>query len=219
MIHVTKTYLPCREKYHKYVDEIFDNGWITNKGAMVQRLEKRLAKYLGVNNIILVSSGTIALETAYRALELKGDVITTPFSFVATTSSLVVNGLTPIYADIDPHTLNITPKRIEALITSKTTAIVPVHIFGNACEVEEINLIAKKNNLKVIYDTAHAFDVTYKERSILNYGDISTLSFHATKVFHTIEGGALIVNNNSLAQKIRHLINFGIVDEDTIVAR
>jgi dTDP-4-amino-4,6-dideoxygalactose transaminase len=216
MINVTKTYLPNKEKYQKYVDEIYESGWITNSGPKVQELERRLAKYLGVKNIILVSNGTVALEIAYRTLAIKGDVITTPFSFVATTSSLVTNGLNPIFADINSDTLNIEPKNIEKLITKNTSAIVPVHVFGNGCEVEEIEQIAKENNLKVIYDAAHAFDVRYKDKSILNYGDISTLSFHATKLFHTIEGGALIINDDSLVQKARYLINFGIENAESI---
>ena len=210
MINVTKSYLPNIDKYKKYIDEIYENGWLTNQGPLVQRLEKRLAEYLGVKNIVLVSNGTIALEIAYRALDLKGEVITTPFSFVATTSSLVTNNLSPIFADIDGKTFNLNPKNIEEQITSKTSAILPVHVFGNACEVEEIEQIANKHNLKVVYDAAHAFDVKYKDKSVLSYGDISTLSFHATKLFHTIEGGALIVNDDSLVEKVRYLINFGI---------
>lgn len=216
MINVTKTYLPNKEKYKQYIDEIYTNGWITNNGPLVQRLEKRLATYLGVKNIVLVSNGTVALEIAYRTLAINGFVITTPFSFVATTSSLVTNGLLPIFADIDPTTFNIDPKNIEQLITPNTSAIVPVHVFGNACEVEELEKIAKKHDLKVIYDAAHAFDVKYKGESILNYGDISTLSFHATKLFHTIEGGALIINDDSLVQKARYLINFGIQNTESI---
>ena len=216
MINVTKTYLPNKEKYKKYIDEIYENGWITNNGPLVQRLEKKLAEYLGVKNIILVSNGTVALEIAYRTLGLKGFVITTPFSFVATTSSLVTNQLLPIFADIEEKTFNIDSKNIEKLITPNTSAILPVHVFGNACEVEEIEKIAKKYNLKVIYDAAHAFDVKYKSKSILNYGDISTLSFHATKLFHTIEGGALIINDDELVEKARYLINFGIKNQEEI---
>ncbi len=216
MINVTKTYLPSKEKYKTYVDEIYANGWITNNGPMVQKLEKRLAEYLGVKNLILVSNGTIALEVAYRTLNIKEFAITTPFSFVATTSSLVTNGIKPIFVDIDPDTLNIDAKKIEDSITNNTSAIVPVHVFGNACEVEEIGKIANDHNLKVIYDAAHAFDVRYKGQSILNYGDISTLSFHATKLFHTIEGGALIINDDSLVQKARYLINFGIENAESI---
>ena len=216
MINVTKTYLPDKKKYKQYVDEIYTNGWVTNNGPLVRKLEKRLAEYLGVRNIVLVSNGTAALEIAFRTLDIKGFAITTPFSFVATTSSLVTNGLLPIFADIDPSTLNLDPKNIEALITPHTSAIIPVHVFGNACEVEAIDEIAKKYNLKVIYDAAHAFDVKYKSESILNYGDISTLSFHATKLFHTIEGGALIINDDSLVEKARYLINFGIENAESI---
>lgn len=216
MINVTKTYLPKKEKYQKYVDEIYANGWITNNGPFVKKLEKRLAEYLGVKNIVLVANGTVALEIAYRTLELKGYAITTPFSFVATTSSLITNSLKPIFADINSKTLNIDPNKIEDLITPNTSTIVPVHVFGNVCEVEAINKIAKKYDLKVVYDAAHAFDVKYKNESILNYGDISTLSFHATKLFHTIEGGALIINDDSLVEKARYLINFGIENTESI---
>jgi len=216
MINVTKTYLPNKEKYQRYVDKIYTTGWITNNGPMVQELEKKLAEYLDVKNIVLVANGTAALEIAYRTLDLKDCVITTPFSFVATTSSLVTNGLKPVFADIHPQTLNIDPNKIEKLITSYTSAIVPVHVFGNACDIEAISKIAQKYNLKVVYDAAHAFDVKYKGKSIMNYGDISTLSFHATKLFHTIEGGALIINDDSLVEKARFLINFGIENEESI---
>lgn len=213
---MTKTYLPNKEKYQKYVDEIFASGWVTNNGPMVKKLEKRLSEYLGVKNIVLVANGTVALEIAYRTLDIKNYVITTPFSFVATTSSLVTNGLKPIFADIDSDTLNIDPKNIEELITPNTSAIVPVHVFGNACDVERIDNIAKKHDLKVIYDAAHAFNVQFKGESVLRHGDISTLSFHATKLFHTIEGGALIINDDALVEKARYLINFGIENTESI---
>jgi dTDP-4-amino-4,6-dideoxygalactose transaminase len=216
MINVTKTYLPNKKKYQKYVEKIYANGWVTNNGPMINELEKRLADYLGVKNIVLVANGTAALEIAYRTLDIKDYAITTPFSFVATTSSLVTNGIKPIFADIDPETLNIDPKKIEAQITPNTSAIVPVHVFGNTCDVEAIDTIAKKHDLKVIYDAAHAFDVRYKGESVLNHGDISTLSFHATKLFHTIEGGALIINDDDLVQKARYLINFGIENAESI---
>ena len=216
MINVTKTFLPKKEKYIKYIDEIYARGWITNYGPLTQKLEIKLAEYLGVKNIVLVANGTVALEIAYRTLDIKGYVITTPFSFVATTSSLVTNGLKPIFSDIDPKTFNINPKNIEEVITPNTSAIVPVHVFGNGCEVEEIGSIARRHHLKVVYDAAHAFDVKYKGESILNYGDISTLSFHATKLFHTIEGGALIINDDELLQKARYLINFGIENAESI---
>mgnify|MGYP001395118480 CR=1 FL=1 len=216
MINVTKTYLPNKKKFIKYVNEIYKNGWVTNNGPLVKLLEKRLAKYLGVKNIVLVSNGTVALEIAYRTLGIEGDVITTPFSFVATTSSLVTNGINPIFSDIDKNTLNIDSRKIKQKISKETQAIVPVHVFGNPCNVEAIQAIAKKNDLKVIYDAAHAFGVKYKGKSILNYGDISTLSFHATKNFHSIEGGALIINDDSLVEKARYLINFGIKNSEEI---
>jgi dTDP-4-amino-4,6-dideoxygalactose transaminase len=216
MIYITKTYLPNKSKYKKYVDEIYEGGWITNNGKLVQKLEKRLAKFLGVKNIVLVSSGTSALEIAYRTLGIKGFAVTSPFSFVATTSSLVTNNLLPIFADINKETFNLDVNNIEKSITKNTNAIVPVHVFGNACDVEAIKDIAKENGLKVIYDAAHAFGVNYKGQSILNYGDISILSFHATKLFHTIEGGALIINDDSLVQKARYLSNFGIANPESI---
>jgi dTDP-4-amino-4,6-dideoxygalactose transaminase len=210
MINVTKTYLPNIDKYKSYIDEIYANGQLTNNGPLVQKLESKLEEYLGVNNVILVANGTLALDVAYRVLGLTGSVITTPFSFVATTSSIVSNGLTPLFSDINSHTFNISPKSIESIITNKTSAIIPVHVFGNACEVEEIQNIAKQYNLRVVYDAAHAFGIKYGDQSVLNYGDVSTLSFHATKLFHTIEGGALIIKDDDLANKARSLINFGI---------
>lgn len=216
MINVTKTYLPDVEKYKNYVDRIFQSGWLTNNGQYVRELQRRLEEYLGVKHLILVSNGTLALQIAYRALELKGDVLTTPFSFAATTSSLVWEGLNPRFVDIDSETFNIDHRKIESSITPETTAIVPVHVFGNPCEVEEIDKIAKEHDLKVIYDAAHAFDVRYKGESILNYGDISILSFHSTKVFHTIEGGAIVVNDDKLFEKIKLMINFGISGPDKI---
>lgn len=216
MTNVTKTYLPNIDKYKSYIDEIYASGQITNNGQMVKKLEQRLAEYLGVKNIILVANGTVALEIAYRALGLKGFAITTPFSFVATTSSLVTNGLLPIFVDIDPETLNIDPNKIEEQITPNTSAIVATHVFGNPCDIEAIDVIAKKHNLKVIYDGAHTFGVNYKEKNIANYGDITTLSFHATKLFHTIEGGALIINDDTLVEKTRYLINFGIKNTEDI---
>tara|TARA_E500000331_G_C17273023_1_gene720273 strand:- start:18057 stop:19130 length:1074 start_codon:yes stop_codon:yes gene_type:complete len=216
MINVTKTYLPNKEKYKQLIDEIYTNGWITNNGPMVKLLEKKLAAYLGVKNLVLVANGTVALEIAYRTLGVEGDVITTPFSFVATTSSLVTNNLNPVFADIDKETLNIDVDYIKKKISKNTKAIVPVHVFGNACDIEGIQDVAKNNNLKVIYDAAHAFGVKYKNDSVLNYGDISALSFHATKLFHSIEGGALIINDDNLVQKARYLINFGIENAESI---
>lgn len=208
-INVTKTYLPPLEEYIKYLRKIWKSGYITNHGPLATELENKLKKYLGVKYLFFVSNGTIALQIAIKALELKNEVITTPFSYVATTSSLVWENCKPIFADIDPNTLTIDPNEIEKKITKKTTGIVGVHVYGNPCDVEKINKIAKKYKLKVIYDAAHAFGVKYKNKSILNYGDISTLSFHATKIFHTVEGGAIITNNDNLAKKIEYMRNFG----------
>ncbi|MCL4134897.1 UNVERIFIED_CONTAM: hypothetical protein GTU68_021313 [Idotea baltica] len=216
MINVTKTYLPSIKKYKEYIDQIYDSGQITNRGQLVEELEHRLAKHLGVKNIILVSNGTIALEIAYRALEIKGFAITTPFSFVATTSSLVANNIKPIFVDVDEKTFNIDENKIVDQITPNTSAIVATQVFGNPCNVNVIDRIAKEYGLKVIYDAAHAFDVKYKSASVLNFGDISTLSFHATKLFHTIEGGALITNSDEIAEKARFLINFGIKNAEEI---
>jgi dTDP-4-amino-4,6-dideoxygalactose transaminase len=216
VIPVTRAYLPDKEKYKAYVDRIFESGWLTNNGPLVRELEQRLAEYLGVKHLVLVANGSLALQLAYKALDLKGEVITTPFSFVATASTMVWEGLKPIFVDIDPDTYNIDPGQIESRITKTTSAIVPVHVFGNPCEVERIQDIADKHGLKIIYDAAHAFGVQYKEQSVLNYGDISTISFHATKLFHTIEGGAVITNDEDLANKIRLLINFGITGPESI---
>ncbi|TKF10784.1 DegT/DnrJ/EryC1/StrS family aminotransferase [Enterovibrio norvegicus] len=216
MINVTKSYLPSIDKYKSYIDKIYENGILTNSGPLVHELEQRLKLHLGVENLVLVANGTVALEIAYRALDIVGYAITTPFSFVATTSSLVTNNISPIFCDIDESSLNIDPDRIENLITPNTSAIVPVHVFGNPCDVEKIQSVADEYGLKVIYDAAHAFDVEYKGKSILNYGDISTLSFHATKLFHSIEGGALIFRDKSLEERVRYLINFGIKNKEEI---
>lgn len=216
MINVTKSYLGNREKFLAYVDRIYASGWLTNQGPLVTTLEERLKDYLGVRNIILTNNGTLALQIAYRALGITGSAITTPFSFVATTSSLLWEGIRPIFADIDPHTWNIDPAAIEAKISHDTTAIVATHVFGNPCDVERIGQIARRHSLKVVYDGAHAFSVRHRGQSVMNHGDISTLSFHATKLFHTIEGGAIVTNDDALAARVRLLCNFGIVDTDVI---
>lgn len=216
MITVTKSYLPNKEKLFHYIDKIYTSGQLTNHGPLVQELENRLAAYLKVSHLILVANGTLALQIAYKALNIQGSVITTPFSFSATTSSLVWESLHPIFVDIDRHDWNIDPREIENNITLHTSAIVSTHVFGNACQMEAIADIAKQYSLKIIYDGAHAFDVTYDNQSLLNYGDATTLSFHATKLFHTIEGGAIITNDASLAAKIRLMINFGIASPDKI---
>ncbi|MDT8717884.1 DegT/DnrJ/EryC1/StrS family aminotransferase [Clostridium sp. 19966] len=216
MVNVTKTYLPELKKYEAYLEKIFKIGFVTNNGPLVKELENKLEKYLGVKHVLLVANGTIALQIAYNLLDIKGDAITTPFSFVATTSSQVWQGINPVFADINKDTFNIDYKKIKEKISKTTSAIIPVHVFGNACDVEKIDEIAKKFNLKVIYDASHAFGVKYKENSVLNYGDISTLSFHATKVFHTIEGGALVISDDEIYNKARKIINFGISDQEHI---
>lgn len=216
MINVTKAYLPDREKYKSYIDQIFDSGRLTNHGVQSLELERRLKEYLGVQNILLVSNGTLALQIAYKVLGLRGDVLTTPFSFVATTSTLVWEGLQPIFVDIDKESLNLDASQIEKQITPNTTAIVATHVFGNACDIEQIEWVAKRHKLKVVYDAAHAFGVNYDGSSILNHGDASTISFHSTKLFHTIEGGAIVFKDAEMYQKAKRAINFGIVSETEI---
>lgn len=217
MINVTKTTLPPINKYIKYLKKIWANNWITNKGEFVLSLEKELEDYLKVKNLLAVNNGTIAMQLAFKALGLKGEVITTPFTFPATTNALIWEGLKPVFADIDPETFNIDPEEIEKKITKETSAILAVHVFGNPCDVEAIEKIAKKYNLKVIYDSAHAFGIEYKGKSILCWGDINTLSFHAAKVFHTAEGGAVVTRNGKDSQKINLLRNHGIETYDKVV--
>lgn len=216
MINVTKTYLGDIDKFQRYIEGIYARGWLTNHGPLVNELQERLKDYLGVKHIILTNNGTLALQVAYRALGLSGSAVTTPFSFVATTSSLQWEGIRPVFADIDPITWNISPQRIESAIEEDTTAIVGTHVFGNPCAVDAIDQIARKHNLKVVYDGAHAFAVRHAGQSVLNRGDISTLSFHATKLFHTIEGGAIITNDDELARRVYLLCNFGISGVDKI---
>jgi dTDP-4-amino-4,6-dideoxygalactose transaminase len=209
-IPVIKTALPPLEEYIGYLQGIWERRQLTNNGPLVKELEARLATYLGVKHCLLVSSGTIALQMAIKALQLKGQIITTPFSFVATSSAIVWEGCQPVYTDIDSRSLCINPAQIEAAISPETCAILAAHVYGHPCDVEQIQDIANKYQLKVIYDAAHAFGVKYKEQSLLDYGDISTLSFHATKLFYTGEGGAIICNNDDLAEKIRRIRDFGI---------
>lgn len=209
MINVTKTYLPPLEDYVQYLQGIWERGWVTNNGPLVKELESKLKEFLGVKHLFLVSNGTVALQIAIKALDLHGEIITTPFSYVATTSSIVWEGCQPVFVDIDPDTLCINPDLIEAAITPQTTAILAVHVYGYPCDVELIQEIANRNRLKVIYDAAHAFGVSYKGRSLLTHGNIATLSFHATKLFHTIEGGALVTNDENVAHNISYMRNFG----------
>ena len=209
MINVTKTFLPPQDEYQAILKRAWDTGWMTNRGVLVQELESTLKTYLGVSNIIATTNGTLPLQIAIKALGLQGEIITTPFSYVATTSSIVWEGCTPVFVDIDPDYLTIDETKIEAAITPNTSAILATHVFGNPCAVETIEAIAKKHKLKVIYDAAHCFGVTYKGESIFNYGDVSTCSFHATKLFHTGEGGAMFTKNNELHKQLFSHHNFG----------
>lgn len=209
MINVTKTFLPDQEKYLQYVREIWERGYLTNNGPLLQELEAQLKNYLQVDHLYFCGNGTIVLQIAIKALEITGEVITTPFSYCATSNAILWEKCTPVFVDVDAASFNINADLIEASITPATTAILATHVYGNPCDVEKIEQIAKKRNLKVIYDAAHAFGVTYKGRSLLSFGDISTCSFHATKVFHTIEGGALISNHPELDRKLSLLRAFG----------
>ena len=209
MIQVTKPFFPPLDEYQKYLQQIWKNEWITNNGPFVVDLEKKLKTYLSLDNLLFVSNGTIALQIAIKALELKGEVITTPFSYVATSSSIVWENCTPVFADIDPDSFNISPEEIEKKISNNTSAIIATHVFGNPCNVEEIEKIARKHNLKIIYDAAHCFGTKLKGSSIFKWGDVSTASFHATKIYHSVEGGALIANDYELVQRMEYMRNFG----------
>ncbi|GJL38749.1 dTDP-4-amino-4,6-dideoxy-D-glucose transaminase [Phytobacter ursingii] len=215
---VTQPFLPPLEEFVPYLQQIWENKWLTNNGPFHQELEKEVCKYLGVEHISLFTNGTIALVTALQALRITGEVITTPYSFVATSHSLIWNDLKPVFVDIDPKTFNIDPAKIEAAITPKTTAIMPVHCYANPCDVHAIQKIADNYGLRVIYDAAHAFGVDYEGTSLLNHGDMSVLSFHATKVFNTFEGGAIVCPDLKTKQRIDYLKNFGFADEVTVTA-
>ena len=218
IITVTSPLLPELEDFNEELKKIWESKWITNNGSYHKKLESALAEYLGVPYLSLFTNGTLPLLTALQALRITGEVITTPYSFVATTHSIWWNGCKPVFVDIDPATGNIDPDKIEAAITPKTTAIMPVHVYGKPCDTKRIQEIADKYGLKVIYDAAHAFGVKVNGESILNAGDISTLSFHATKVFNTIEGGAMIMHDEKTKKRIDDLKNFGFHDEVTVVA-
>lgn len=209
MINVTKTFLPSIEEYTLQLQRAWDNEWLTNRGALVLELEEKVRAYLFVSNIIMTNNGTIPLQIALKLLGNQGEVITTPFSYVATTAAIVWENCTPVFVDIDPEYLSIDETKIEAAITDKTTAILATHVFGNPCNLEAIEAIAKKHQLYVIYDAAHAFGVQYKGQSIFDYGTISTCSFHATKLFHTGEGGAMFANDSHLQAKLFYSHNFG----------
>lgn len=214
MINVTKTYLPPIEEYKQYLDGIWERNQLTNNGPLVQELEQRLKEYLGVKYCFFVSNGTIALQIALKVLGIQKEVITTPFSYCATSHAIVWENCIPVFADISPKDLCIDPLKVESLITENTQAILATHVYGNPCEVEKLAEIAKKNNLKLIYDAAHCFGVKVNDNSIFNYGDISTCSFHSTKVFHTTEGGAIFTNDDKLAFLINNYRSFGHKGDD-----
>jgi dTDP-4-amino-4,6-dideoxygalactose transaminase len=218
IITVTSPLIPSLEDFNIILQDIWQRKWLTNNGHYHQQLEKSLCDYLKVPYLSLFTNGTLPLITALQALHITGEVITTPFSFVATTHALWWNGIKPVFVDIEPSTCNIDPDKIEAAITPKTTAIMPVHVYGNPCNVKKIHAIAETYGLKVIYDAAHAFGVSINGRSLLEYGDMSTLSFHATKVFNTLEGGALVCRDEQSKKRIDYLKNFGFADETTVVA-
>ncbi|WP_192349179.1 DegT/DnrJ/EryC1/StrS aminotransferase family protein [Algoriphagus sp. Y33] len=209
MISVTKPFLPPKNVYDSYLEGIWKRQWLTNMGPLASELEMRIKEREGLNHLLFVSSGTIALQIAIKALGLKGEIITTPFSFIATTSSIVWEGCQPVFVDIEETSLNIDADKIEAAITEKTTAILATHVYGNPCDVERIAEIAQKHNLKVIYDGAHAFGVRLKGKSIFDYGDVSICSLHATKLYHSIEGGLLVTQDNALLKKMEYMRNFG----------
>lgn len=217
-IYVTRPYLPPLEEVLPYLEEIWANRQLTNGGPFHQRLEEALSEYLGVAHISLFANGTLALVTALQAMRITGEVITTPYSFVATAHSLLWNGIKPVFVDIDPETLNLDPEKIETAITPQTTAILPVHVYGRSCDTQKIQAIADTYGLKVIYDAAHAFGVEDDRGSILRHGDLSILSFHATKVFTTFEGGAIVCPDEKTKKRIDYLKNFGFADEVTVVA-
>ncbi|MBK8611208.1 MAG: DegT/DnrJ/EryC1/StrS family aminotransferase [Chitinophagaceae bacterium] len=214
MIQVAKPYLPESSIFNKYLEGIWERQWLTNNGPLVQELEEKLRNYLGVKHLIYVNNGTIALQIALKALAVTGEIITTPFSYVATTNSILWEGCKPVFADINSTDFNLDPRKIEALITDETVAILATHVYGNPCDVNAIEKIAAQHNLKVIYDGAHAFGAKYNGKQVLSFGDIATCSFHATKIFHTVEGGAIITNDDALAEKMTLYRQFGHVGDE-----
>lgn len=214
MINVTKSYLPTKEEYNFYLDKLWQSRWLTNRGELVRQLEDKICEKLNLEHLLFVSNGTIAIQVAIKVLGLKEEIITTPFSYVATTTSVLWENCSPVFCDIDPKTFCIDSDQIEKLITSRTSAILATHVYGIPCDVEKIEKIARKHNLKVIYDAAHAFGVKLNDKNIFSFGDISTCSFHATKVFHTVEGGSITCNIPSLRDKIFKYHTFGHIGDD-----
>lgn len=217
-IYVTRPFLPELSEYTKILESVWDTGILTHNGPLVQRFEKEFARNLGVENFITVTNGTIALQIAIKALELQGEIITTPFTWIATVSAIQWEGCTPVFCDIEADTLNIDVTKIEELITDKTVAIMPVHVFGNPCNVDEIERIATKHNLKIIYDAAHAVGSTFDGQSVLEYGDVSAISLHGTKIFNTAEGGGLISKESKLIERFKEIRFFGHDDNKEIVS-
>lgn len=209
MIPVTKPFLPPKEEVYQLLDGVWQRNWLTNNGPLVNELELKLKEHLQVPHLLYLNNGTIAIQIAIKALGLTGEIITTPFSYVATTSSVVWEGCTPVFVDIDPVTLNLNPCKIEEAITPRTSAILATHVYGIPCDVDAISDIAKQHNLKVIYDSAHAFGTTYKGNSLFQYGDVATTSFHATKLYHTVEGGAVFTQDPALLKRMAYMRNFG----------
>lgn len=216
IINVTRSSMPSYEEYCEEIKSLWDSRWLTNNGEKHQQLAEELKNYLDCNAVALATNGHLALELALKAFDLKGEVITTPFTFASTTQAIVRCGLTPVFCDVDPKTMTMDASKIEALITDKTCAIVPVHVYGSICDVDAIQAIADKHHLKVIYDAAHAFGVRYWGKGIASYGDASMFSFHATKVFHTIEGGCVCCKDAAIAERINQLKNFGMISEDNV---
>ena len=214
MINVTQPFLPPYDVYEKYIKQIWERKWLTNNGPLVQELEKKLKDYLGVKHLFYTNNGTIAIQIAIKAMELKGEIITTPFSYVATTNSILWEGCTPVFADINAIDFNIDPEKIVPLINKNTSAILATHVYGNPCNATAIEKIAKEHHLKVIYDGAHAFGATLNGRQVLSFGDVATCSFHATKLFHTTEGGCIITNDDALAEKIMLYRQFGHIGDE-----
>jgi dTDP-4-amino-4,6-dideoxygalactose transaminase len=209
MIPITEPFLPPRNEYDQYLNGIWTRNWLTNNGPLVNELEAKLREYLGIEHLLFLGNGTIAIQIAIKGLGLKGEIITTPFSYVATTSSIAWEGCEPVFVDVDPLSFNIDPGQIEAAITPRTSAILATHVYGNPCDIEAIRTIASKHGLKVIYDGAHCFGTRYRGRSVFEYGDVTTVSFHATKLFHTIEGGGVMTQDPRLLKKMAGMRNFG----------
>lgn len=218
MIHVTKPFLPPRKDFDKILDDIWNRAWLTNNGPVLNELELKLKKYLGIDHLLITGNGTIALQIALKALDLSGEIITTPFSYVATTGSIVWENCTPVFVDIDAEDFNIDPELIAKSITPNTVGIMATHVFGNACRVDRIAEIAQAHDLRVIYDAAHCFGTRYRDKTIFSYGDISTVSFHATKVFNTVEGGAVFTRDAALLKTMAYLRNFGHETSETFAS-